>query len=146
MVLLFIQRLNSANVPFMKFSLLVLSAPCASEASDSAWQFARAVIDAGHELYRVFFFHEGSYHGNALAVSPQDEIDRVQRWAALAEECNVDLVLCIASAVKRGMLDADEAERHERNGVSVHPAFNLSGLGQLVDAHISSDRLITFGG
>jgi tRNA 2-thiouridine synthesizing protein D len=130
----------------MKFSLLVLSAPCASEAGDSAWQFARAVLDAGHELYRIFFFDEGSYHGNALAVSPQDEADRVERWAALAAECNVDLVLCIASAVKRGMLDAGEAERHERGAHCVHPAFTLSGLGQLVDAHIASDRLVTFGG
>ena len=130
----------------MKFSLLVLSAPHASEAGDTAWQFARAALDAGHELYRVFFYQDGSYQGNALAVSPQDEVDRVGRWAALAEEHGVNLVLCIASAVKRGMLDSGEADRHERDAASVHPAFELSGLGQLVDAHIESDRLITFGG
>ena len=130
----------------MKFSLLVLSAPHAGVAADSAWQFARAVVDAGHELQRVFFYQEGSYQGSALAVSPQDEDDRVDRWVSLAEASNADLVLCIASAVKRGMLDQGEADRHERPAANVHPAFQLSGLGQLVDAHIESDRLVTFGG
>ena len=130
----------------MKFSLLVLSAPHAGEAGDSAWQFAKAVVDAGHELHRVFFYQEGTQHGSALAVSPQDETDRVARWASLAEESGADLVLCIASAVKRGLLDAGEADRHEKGAHNVHPAFELSGLGQLVEAHLTSDRLVTFGG
>ena len=130
----------------MKFSILVLTAPHAAQAGDSAWHFARAALDAGHELYRVFFFQEGCLQGNALAVPAQDEVDRVQRWAALSGEYDVDLVLCIASAVKRGVLDAGEAGRHEKSGTSAHPAFELSGLGQLVDAHIHSDRLVTFGG
>ena len=129
----------------MKFSLLILSSPYAAEAGDSAWRFARAALDNGHELYRVFFYQEGSYHGSSLAVPPQDDIDRVARWAELAEAGDTDLVLCIASAVKRGMLDAGEADRHDRAAANIHPAFELSGLGQLVDAHIHCDRLVTFG-
>jgi tRNA 2-thiouridine synthesizing protein D len=130
----------------MKFSLLILSAPYASEAADTAWQFARAALEAGHEVYRVFFYQEGSYNGSALATAPQDEQDRVARWATLREQHGVDLVLCIASAVKRGLLDEGEARRHERDAFNVHPAFELSGLGQLVDAHLNCDRLVTFGG
>lgn len=130
----------------MKFSILVLTAPHSAQAGDSAWQFARAALDAGHELYRVFFYMDGCQHGNALAVPAQDEVDRVARWAGLAEEYDVDLVLCIASAVKRGVLDSGESERHEKSGANAHPAFELSGLGQLVDAHIHSDRMVTFGG
>lgn len=130
----------------MRFSILVLDAPRAAQAGDSAWHFARAVIDSGHELYRVFFYQEGSLHGGALAVPAQDEVDRTARWASLAEEHGVDLVLCIASAVRRGILDQGEADRHEKPCATAHPAFTLSGLGQLVDAHINSDRLVTFGG
>jgi tRNA 2-thiouridine synthesizing protein D len=130
----------------MKFSLLVMSSPQGSQAGDSAWRFARAALDTGHEVYRVFFYLEGSYHGNALSVPPQDEVDRAARWAELAAQHDVDLVLCIASAAKRGVLDADEAARHEKAAASAHPAFTVSGLGQLVDAHLNSDRLVTFGG
>jgi tRNA 2-thiouridine synthesizing protein D len=129
----------------MKFSLLVLSSPWSAQSSDSAWHFARAVLAQGHDLYRVFFYHEGIYQGSSLSVAPQDEVDRVQRWADLAETHDTDLVLCIASAVKRGLLDATEAQRHERSAANIHPAFTLSGLGQLIDASAVSDRLLTFG-
>ncbi len=129
----------------MNFSLLVLSSPYSTQAGETAWQFASAALDGGHSIYRVFFYHEGTYHGNQLSVAPQDEVDRVQRWAQFAERHALDLVLCVASAVKRGMLDDSEAQRHDRASASVHPAFVVSGLGQLVDAAIKSDRLITFG-
>jgi tRNA 2-thiouridine synthesizing protein D len=129
----------------MRFSILVLSAPHAAQAGDSAWHFAKAVVESGHELYRVFFYQDGCLHGNALAVPAQDEVDRVGRWATLADVHGADLVLCIASAVKRGVLDPGEADRHEKPAANAHPAFELSGLGQLVDAHINSDRLVTFG-
>ena len=39
----------------------------------------------------------------------------------------------------------EELARHEKPASNVHPAFEISGLGQLVDAHINSDRLVTFG-
>jgi tRNA 2-thiouridine synthesizing protein D len=129
----------------VKFSLLILSSPWSAQGGDSAWQFARAALDQGHELYRVFFYHEGVYQGSSLSVAAQDEIDRVQRWADLAEQHNTDLVLCIASAVKRGLLDETEAKRHQRSTSNIHPAFTLSGLGQLIDASAVSDRLLTFG-
>jgi tRNA 2-thiouridine synthesizing protein D len=129
----------------MRFSILVLNAPHSAQAGDSAWQFATAALAAGHEVYRVFFYQEGTQHGNTLAAAPQDDSDRVARWARLSTEHGVDLVLCIASAVKHGVLDAGEARRHDRSAANAHPAFELSGLGQLVDAHINSDRLLTFG-
>ncbi len=129
----------------MRFSILVLNSPTAAQAGDSAWAFARAAVDAGHELYRVFFYDEGVAHGSLLATPAQDDVDRQARWVELAEQQGADLVLCIASAVKRGVLDSGEAQRHEKPGASAHPAFELSGLGQLVDAHINSDRLVTFG-
>ena len=73
-------------------------------------------------------------------------LDRLRPWVELAEQHGVELILCISSALKQGMLDATEAKRHDRSAPSIHPAFIISGLGQLVDAAISSDRLITFGG
>ena len=89
---------------------------------------------------------EGVFTGAGNRVLPQDETDPMGLWVKLAEKHSVDLVLCISSALKRGLLDDTEAARHEKTGATVHPVFTISGLGQLVDAAAASDRLVTFGG
>jgi len=130
----------------MRFSLLVSSPPADSFGSDAALQFARAVVRSEHVLHRVFFYGDGVFHGGALAVVPQDRPDPAGQWAALAAEYEVDLVLCSASATRRGILDRDEAERQARPAASAHAAFTLSGLGQLADTQLLGDRIVTFGG
>ena len=109
-------------------------------------RFAQSAIARGHNIERVFFLDEGTGSGSQMAVFPQDESDRLKPWTELAETHNVELVLCISSALKRGMLDKTEADRYEKAAATVHPAFVISGLGQLIDAAANSDRLITFGG
>ena len=130
----------------MKYSLVVHSSPTAGQGALTAARFARAAIDRGHQVLRVFFLDEGTRTGSSVTVMPQDEPDRLQPWVELAREHGVDLVLCISSALRQGMLDEEEASRHERQAVTVHPAFSVSGLGHLVDATTSSDRVLTFGG
>ena len=129
----------------MKLSLLVMAAPYASGGADSAWHYADAALTLGHELSRVFFYDQGALNGTLSTVPPQDEGNRTERWAALQQRSGCELILCIASALKRGMLDAIEAERYEQQGATIHPAFELGGLGLLIDASANSDRLITFG-
>ena len=128
----------------MKFSIAVFGAPYSSQAALSALHFATAVLGTDHELYRVFFYHDGVYNGNALSAPPQDETNLNRDWAALARKHEVELVVCVASALRRGMLDATEAERYEKDGFSLGPEFIIAGLGQLIDAGLESDRLITF--
>ena len=94
----------------------------------------------------MFFLDQGTLVGGLAPVHPQDEADPLQSWLTLAEEHDVELVLCISSALRWGMLDEEEASRHEKPVATVHPAFTISGLGQLVDAAAHSDRLLTFGG
>ncbi len=130
----------------MKISLLVLGSPLGSACGDSAWHYAEAAHRAGHELASVFFLHDGVYHGNDFAAPAQDEIDRTTRWARLAAESGAELLLCVASAARRGVLDPDEARRHGKAAGNAHGAFALAGLGQLLDAASRCDRLLTFGG
>jgi len=130
----------------MIYSLLVLSSPSSGHGARTAAAFARCVLLRGHQLYRVFFLDAGTEAGSAVTVLPQDEADRLQPWLDLAEQHGVELVLCVSSALKRGMLDEREAGRHEKVGPTAHPAFIVSGLGQLHDAAAHSDRLVTFGG
>ena len=130
----------------MIYSLLVMSSPASGQCATTAAQFARAVLARGHSIKRVFFLDKGTSSGSAMAVFPQDEADRLAPWVELAEQHQVELILCIASALKYGMLDATEAQRREKPAATVHPAFSVSGMGQLVEAASAADRLITFGG
>ncbi len=130
----------------MKFAIIVRTGPLASEGSRSALRFARAVLDNGHSLERVFFHGEGTYNASALTVVPQDEDDLTEAWADLGRQHDLDLVVCVASALKRGVLDDSEAQRYEKGLGNMRPPFAISGLGQLADAALSVDRLVTFGG
>lgn len=129
----------------MIFSVSVLSAPYADQAAFSAYKFVEASLHNGHEVRRVFFYGEGVLNANHLNTPPQDEIDLYEAWKTLASSHQVELIVCIASALRRGVLDQNEAQRYEKNGSSMQAPFILSGLGQLMDAAIESDRLITFG-
>jgi tRNA 2-thiouridine synthesizing protein D len=128
------------------YSLLVLSSAVSGHGSRLAAEFARSAIARGHSVRRVFFLDAGTTASSCNSVVPQDEINPVQAWQALHQEHAIELVICISSALKYGMLDDTEATRHERPGATITPAFTVSGLGQLVDACANSDRLITFGG
>ena len=130
----------------MIYSLLVTSSPASGHSAMTAARFASAALARGHTIRRVFFLDAGVANGSATAVFPQDEADRLQPWVALAEQHGVELILCISSALKYGMLDETEARRYEKPAATVHPAFTVSGLGQLVDAAATADRLVTFGG
>jgi tRNA 2-thiouridine synthesizing protein D len=46
----------------------------------------------------------------------------------------VDLVVCVAAALRRGIVEQNLAA-----------GFRISGLGQLVESAIQSDRLVVFG-
>lgn len=130
----------------MIYTLLVLSAPVSGHGSRHAVDFAKAAIARGHSVSRVFFLDAGTLAGSTGSVLPQDELPHASGWISLAEEKNVELALCITSALRYGMLDKDEAHRQDRSEATVHPAFTIAGLGDLVDACNRSDRLMTFGG
>ena len=129
----------------MKFGILVNEGPYTHQASDTAYHFAEAALRAGHEIVRVFFYHDGVNNGSRLSVPPQDDRNISERWSALAKEHDVELILCVAAAQRRGMLDEDEARRAGKDSNNMAEGFQISGLGQLIDAGIQADRLIVFG-
>ena len=129
----------------MKFSLLVLASPYSQQGGLSALKFAQTCLKDGHEIYRVFFYHEGIQNGSFLQSPQQDEINLHTQWTILAEQYSLDLVICIAAALKRGLLNESEAKRYNKPQHNLTAPFEISGLGQLLDAQINSDQLITFG-
>ena len=129
----------------MKFGIVVNEGPYQHEAADTAYHFSKAALDKGHEIFRVFFYHDGVNNGTRLTTPPQDDRNITKRWTALAEEHDLDLVLCVAAAQRRGIIDAAQAKRNGKDADNLAPGFRISGLGQLIEAGIESDRLMVFG-
>lgn len=129
----------------MKFSVQINEGPYTHEAADSAYQFTKAALEKGHEIFRVFFYHDGVNNGTRYTTPPQDDRNLVNLWSELAAKHNLDLVVCVAAAQRRGIVDADEAKRHGKDGDNIAPGFRISGLGQLIEAGIQSERLVVFG-
>ena len=128
----------------MNYALLVLAPPCSSQGNSSALKFAQAVLARGHQLSRVFFYGDGVYTGTRLGVAPQDEASITDAWAELASEHKTELFVCVGASLRRDIVDDKEASRYRLPASSLHPAFEITGLGQLVDAGLACDRLLTF--
>ena len=118
----------------MKFGILIKQVPFTHQASDTAYRFTVAALAKGHEIYRVFFYNDGVYNSNKLSEPQTDDRNLVSLWSELAAEHDLDLVVCIAAALRRGMKEEIMEE-----------GFRISGLGQLVEAGIQADRTIVFG-
>ena len=129
----------------MKFAILINEGPYTHQASDSAYQFAKAVLAKGPEIFRIFFYHDGVNNATRLTTPPQDDRNIVNRWSKLAEEHKLDMVVCVAAAQRRGIVDEGEAKRNGKDATNLAPGFRISGLGQLIEAGIQADRMVTFG-
>jgi tRNA 2-thiouridine synthesizing protein D len=119
----------------VQLAVVVNEGPYTHQASDTAYQFTKAALEKGHTIFRVFFYHDGVNNDRNLQ----------KLWTELAEQHKLDLVVCVAAAQRRGILDADEAKRHGKDVNNIAAGFRISGLGQLIEAGIEADRLVVFG-
>lgn len=108
----------------MKFSLVVVTSPEESRACHRALRFAAALNEAGHELQQVFFYANSA----SIGLSHHEHTD----WQNIAQATQAELILCSASAEHFG-LEAPIA------------GFSIAGLGAMVEAGLSADRVVTFG-
>ncbi|MDU5452298.1 sulfurtransferase complex subunit TusD [Pseudescherichia vulneris] len=128
----------------MRFALMVTGPAYGTQQASTAWQFAQALLAAGHELVSVFFYREGVYNANQLTAPASDEFDLVRAWQALHLEHQVELHICVAAALRRGITDEGEAQRAGLVGANLQPGFSLSGLGALAEAALTCDRVVQF--
>ena len=111
----------------MKIGVVVSEGPYTHQAADSAYHF------------------DGVNVSTRLSVPPQDERHIQKNWTALAKEHEIDLVVCIAAAQRRGLLDENEAKRQGKDANNIAEGFRISGLGQLIEMGIECDRTVMFG-
>lgn len=137
---------NSPKRPLqMKYAIQVNASPYAGSSAWTALRFTEALLAAGHQVLRIFFYGEGIYQALRHVLPPDDEVNPVGEWTRLAEQYRLDLVVCISAAQRRGLLCDDEAERQGLPpGVSLAEGFRIAGLGQWLEASLQADRCMTF--
>ncbi|WP_083004221.1 sulfurtransferase complex subunit TusD [Halomonas sp. GT] len=128
----------------MEYGLLVMGAPYSSAAPHSALRFAQAVLNEGHRIKGVFFYQDGVHNASHLMSPPQDELNMRDAWVDLYRQHGVALDVCIAAALRRGVMSEAEAKRHGQANFNLEAPFELTGLGQLLELQQCCDRLITF--
>ena len=128
----------------MRFTLLVTGPAYGTQHASSALLFAQALLAAGHELESVFFYREGVLNASALTSPASDEFNLTQAWQKLQREHNVALNICVAAALRRGIADDQEAKNLGLSAANLAEGFQLSGLGALAEAALSSERMVQF--
>jgi len=100
-------------------SLLIKNEPSVTSA---AFRFANASSNTDTRMQCVFFYGRGVLHATGR---------QKQYWSDWARSVGARLVLCSASAETFG-LTADED-------------FSVEGLGELLEAGLTSDKVVSFG-
>ncbi|EHC70173.1 tRNA 5-methylaminomethyl-2-thiouridine synthase TusD, partial [Salmonella enterica subsp. enterica serovar Minnesota str. A4-603] len=70
--------------------------------------------------------------------------DLVRAWQKLNTQHGVALNICVAAALRRGIIDETEAGRLALPSANLQPGFTLSGLGALAEASLTCDRVVQF--
>jgi len=108
-----------------------------TQASYCAYQFCLSLLRSGHKLQSIFFYADGTYNANVFTSPANDEFDIVNAWQILAKEYQVKLLVCIAAAQRRGIVN-------EELTCNIAVGFELVGLGELSENVSQSDRVIQF--
>ncbi len=128
----------------MKFAIQVNCSPYSGYGGLVAYRFIETALQMNHRINRVFFYKEGIYHAFKYASPPDDELQQTAMWSDLAKRHDLDLVVCISAAQRRGLLCTDEAKRLGKLDNDVASGFRIGGLGQLLEAVLTADRVIEF--
>ena len=128
----------------LRYCLLVTGPAYGTQQASAAYQFALALIASGHHLDSVFFYREGVLNGNLLSAPASDEFDLVRSWQRMAADYQVALNVCVAAALRRGVIDETEAHNQGHGQTNLQPGFTLTGLGSLAEASLTYDHLMQF--
>lgn len=128
----------------LRYCLLVTGPAYGTQQASSALLFAKALIAEGHQLASVFFYREGVLNANGLTAPANDEFDVVRAWQQLGQTHQVALNVCVAAALRRGVTDSEQAELLKLPAANLQPGFSLSGLGELAQSVLTSDRVVQF--
>jgi len=131
-------------IPLQNYTLVITGAPYSSQAPQTALSFARAAIAAGHSVDRVFLYGDGVHLASALSAPPSDETHWPEEWADFLKNNNIPGFACIASALRRGLINEEEQRRYELPASNLLKPFIIAGLGEWVEGTMASSRILYF--
>lgn len=126
------------------FTLLLTQAPLSNSSHYLALDFAKAALTQGHSISNVFFYQDAVYVGLSGQTPIQGQQPLSHAWQALAEEHQIDLQVCIATATRRGLVDTTEQQRYNLEHPTLASGFVLVGLGEMAQSCQEADRVIQF--
>ena len=126
----------------LNYTFILTQSPSQSESHSTAQRLISELIENGDTIDRVFFYQDAAFIGLKSQIPGQGLEATYQGWLDLQNKQQFPLQICIANALRRGIVDKAESERYQ--GLeTMHGRFQLSGLGEIADACRSSDRIIT---
>jgi tRNA 2-thiouridine synthesizing protein D len=129
----------------MQYTLLITGSPYQTKACHSGLRFIKAALSKYPDIIKgVFFYEDAVLIGSQIAQPPRDEINLMKAWQDIAQQHNVPLYLCIAAAVRRGIINDTESRRYELEQHTLAEHFQLEGLGTLVDLMNTTNKIIQF--
>lgn len=128
------------------YTIVITGAPYVTQAPATAFAFCQALVDSGHVVDGVFLYGDGVALASSLNSPPSDESNWTALWQGLLEEHGIPATACIASALRRGLLNEQEARRYGKAAANLADGFTIAGLGDWVEALTTSDRVIHFHG
>ncbi|MGP4843146.1 sulfurtransferase complex subunit TusD [Marinobacter sp. 1Y8] len=126
------------------FALVITGAPYSSQAPQTALSFAQAALRLGHTISQVFLYGDGVHLASTLASPPSDEADWPARWRTFLQSHQIPATCCVASALRRGLLDEAESRRYEKAGANVAAPYVIAGLGEWLESTLTSTRTLYF--
>jgi len=127
------------------FTIIVYGAPYFSQGPHSACNFAKAAVKKGHTIKSVFFLYNGALNACAAVTAPPANTALLQQWQEFKATSATELLVCVSSAKKSGLANAQDSTLPSDNVTNLAPEFEIAGLGALTESIVLSDRVITFG-
>lgn len=129
---------NGSNIEFVPTLLLLTKAPehpTAFTGFEFAKKFCEHYSESADEIpLSVFVYGDGVHLANRLRWLPSDQINVAKLWQQLILRYAIPAQVCVATALARGVVDNDNAVRHQLDGENLAQGFSLVGLGELAMA------------
>lgn len=128
----------------LSYVVVVQASPELGKGAQRALSFCQALCASPHQLSMVFFYGNGARNADTLYGAEQNP-SWSTRWANLtADGASTELLVCIGSATRRGIVDRSEQRRLGLPSANLAEGFVLGSLGDLASRMGNADRLLTF--
>lgn len=128
----------------LTYCIIVTGPHYGTEQASSAYLFANALIKKGHKIAQIFFYREGVVNASKLVSPANDEFDLPKAWLLFAKKYHIPLQVCVAAALRRGIIDEQQAIEQGIDAYNMAPEFELSGLGTLAQTMLTCSRVVQF--